>query len=106
VARKYDLSGGMHPPDHGRTSLTVGLAMLTGLGLILMVGAGTIGVIHAQSANTDLINLLFAGGVALFISGIVAWAAVTRPWEHYDNIEIPVDDGHGHHHDEAHTETH
>jgi hypothetical protein len=106
VATDYDMSSGMHPPDHGRNALTLGFALLAGLGMILLIGAGTVGAINGEAADMDLINLLFAGGAALFITGVAAWAAVVRPWEHFDDIDVPAEGEHGHLHTEDHAEAH
>lgn len=86
--------------DTHQNALTLGLAMLAGTGLILMISAGGLGVIEGAEADMDIIGLLFTGGLALFISGIVAWAGVVRPWENFDDINVPHYTGH--HHDEDH----
>jgi len=99
VASEGEMYSGMHPPDHGRNALTEGLALLAGLGVILMVLAAIIGVIDSGIAS---VGLMFAGGAALFIGGLAAWLGVVRPWENFDDISTPADDGHhrGDHEDE------
>lgn len=90
--------------DTGNNPLTVSLALMAGLGVTLMMVAAGIGVIQGESADSELVGLLFAGGIGLFIVGVVAWAGVVRPWENFDDINEPH--YHGHHHDEAHEDDH
>lgn len=90
-------------PDHGQNATTLGLSFIAGGGVILMVIAAIGGVMQGADANQDVINILFGGGVAMLIAGAAGWAGVTRPWENFDDISQPLDDGHhGHHDDEAH----
>lgn len=89
------------------TPLTMGLAMVAGLGLTLMVIALSIGVIQGVAADNNSIGLLFAGGLALLVVGIGGWVAVVQPYKHFDDINVPMDSGHHHDtHDEAHAEDH
>lgn len=86
--------------ETGQNSLTLGLSLLGGLGVTLMIVAGGVGVIGGD-ANT--IGLLFVSGLALFITGALAWAGVVQPWAHFDDINIPAPDEHhtAHGHDET-----
>lgn len=86
--------------DSGHTSLTIGLALLTGLGITLMIAALAWGVVSGDSTNQDSIGLLFLAGFSLFIVGCGAWAAVVQPWKHFDNIDVPAPDEHSH--DQSH----
>ena len=88
-------------PRTGNNAMTVGLAAVAGTGFALMAVALAIGVINGNSADEDTIRLIFTGGAALFIVGLIAWGAVVRPWENFDDINVPR--YHGHHHDD---ETH
>jgi len=36
--------------------------------------------------------------VVLLIIGIGGWLVVVQPWRHFDDINQPLDDGHGHGH--------
>jgi hypothetical protein len=77
----------------GNNSLTLGLALLGGLGVTLMIVALGAGVVGAEG-----------GTVALLIGAAVAWGAVVQPWTHFDNINLPAEDDHhggtDHDHDE------
>ncbi|MCU0463817.1 MAG: hypothetical protein MUF38_04535 [Anaerolineae bacterium] len=88
--------------DIGLTPVTLGLAILAGSGLTLMIVAGGIGVITGSG-----VGLLFALGAIALIGGSVAWVAIERPFTHFDDINQPLDGGHGHGHDEedAHAAT-
>ena len=93
MAHDGEISSGMHPPDHGRNTLTEGLALVAGLGVIVLVSAAIIGV---TDSNANFVGLLFAVGVALLVAGSVAWLGVVRPWENFDDISQPADTGHHH----------
>jgi hypothetical protein len=82
--------------DTGQNALTVSLAMLAGLGMTVMIVAAASGVIDGASADGAAVGLLFTAGVALLVVGLVAWAAVVRPWENFDDINQPVDSDHHH----------
>ncbi len=92
--------------DTGQNSLTISLALLAGLGLTLMIVAAGIGVIQGDSADGELLGLLFVGGIAALVVGGVAWGGVVRPWENFDDINQPLYHGHEHDHaEEDHAET-
>jgi len=87
------------------TPVTMGLAMVAGLGLTLMVVALGIGTIQGAEADANAIGLFFAAGLGLMVTGIVGWIAVVQPYKHFDDINVPMDSGH-HGHDEAHADDH
>ena len=87
-------------PRTGNNSLTIGLASLTGIGFAAMATALAVGVSQGTSADSDSVGLLFITGLLMFIAGIAAWMSVKRPWENFDDINVPM--YHGHHHDEEH----
>ena len=91
-------------PAHntGNNSLTLSLSLLGGLGMTLMILGASIGVIGGENADSTLVGIFVLSGFLMFVSGIGAWLAVVRPWEHFDNINEPH--YHGHHHEEAHHE--
>ena len=92
-------SGMVH--EFGMTPLTWWLAALAGTGMTLMIVAAAIGVITGQG-----VGLLFALGALMLLGGGGAWIGVTRPFEHFDDINQPIDGGHvSHGHDEAHEES-
>jgi hypothetical protein len=81
--------------------LILGVALLAGLGVILMIVALGVGVIQGAEANTGAFELLLAGGLVLFVLGAGAWFAITQPQKHFDDISQPMDtDPHHEHHDE------
>lgn len=77
-----------------------GLSLAAGGGIVLMIIGLGVGVVNAEAASNGLVSTLFIAGLLLLITGVAAWAAVTRPFEHFDDITQPKDSGHGHH--EAH----
>ncbi len=77
--------------------LTLGMALAAGTGLVLMMIALGIGVVQPNAAG-NAVGATFALGLVLFLLGVVAWAVVTRPFAHYDDINVPMDTGH-HGHD-------
>lgn len=89
--------------DTGNNALTLGFAFLAGLGALLIIGAAIIGVVQGAAADDSAIGLLFAVGLLSFVSGLGAWLAVKRPWESFDDINVP--NYHGHHHGDEHDTT-
>jgi hypothetical protein len=81
------------------TLLIFGLAMVAGLGLVLMMIALGIGVVQGIAADSNAIGLFFVGGLILLILGAGGWIAVVQPQKHFDDISQPMDTGH---HAEAH----
>jgi hypothetical protein len=84
----------MNPPSR---TLRLGLAFIAGLGLTLMIVVAGIGVVIGESAQGASMGLIFAAGVAMLATGIIAWFAVVRPDTHFDDINQPM--YHGHHDD-------
>ncbi|MBE0688575.1 MAG: hypothetical protein IH587_00455 [Anaerolineae bacterium] len=74
--------------------LIFGLSMLAGAGLITMILSLAYGVIVGADANTSAIGSFFILGLVLFITGVLGWVAVVRPFENFDDINIPMDTGH------------
>ena len=91
-------------PAHntGNNNVTLGLALLGGLGITLMIIGSSIGVIGGEDADTTLVGLFILSGFLMLVAGIGAWLAMVRPWEHFDDINQPL--YHGHHHEEHHHE--
>jgi hypothetical protein len=79
--------------------LTFGLSFMAAIGLILMILVLAYGVVMGSAADDAPLGLLFVAGLVLLISGIVGWTAVVRPHAHFDDINIPLDTGHGHGHE-------
>lgn len=82
----------------------LGMSMIAGLGVTLLVVALGIGVIQGTAADSNTIGVTFAVGIGLFIFGAGGWYALTQPQRHFDDINVPLDDGH-HGHD-AHADEH
>ena len=78
------------------TALSI-LAMVGGLGIMLMVVAAGVGVVW-ENADSGLIGLIVMIGAGLLVSGVGGWVIVVRPHENFDDINEPM--YHGHHHDE------
>jgi hypothetical protein len=87
--------------DIGLNSLTLGLAMLAGSGMVLTIVAMGIGAIYGESAG-GWVGILFGIGVMALLSGAVAWFGVVQPQKHFDDINVPAEDDHGHGHDDHH----
>lgn len=86
--------------DTGNNNVTLGFALLGGLGITLMIIGASIGVIGKENADNTLVGLFILSGFLMLTTGIGAWLAVVRPWEHFDDINQPL--YHGHHHEEHH----
>lgn len=81
--------------------LMFGLAMVTGIGIILMILVLGLGVVEGNEANTQEFGMIFALGLLMTIAGAIAWTAVVRPFKNFDDINQPLeDDHHAHAHDE------
>lgn len=85
--------------DLGNNSLTLGLAMLAGLGVIFMIVGAGYGVVEGESANNEVVGFLIIGGTAMLLTGAFAWGGIKRPWENFDDINVPMYHGHAHDHD-------
>lgn len=87
----------------GNNSITLGFSLLGGLGMTLMILGAAIGVIGGANADSALVGLFVLSGFLMLATGIGAWLATVRPWEHFDNINEPH--YHGHHHEDHHEPT-
>ncbi len=84
-------------------SLLTGLAVIGGLGIVLVVialGLGAAGVFGADQGTVSMGVLL---GLLLLATGIGGWVIAVQPFTKFDDINIPLDDGH-HGHAESHAE--
>ncbi len=79
--------------------LLFGLSFLAGTGVVILLVTAAAGVIGGVEADNASLGLFFWLGLALLVSGIVGWFGVTRPDKNFDDINQPLDDGHGHGHD-------
>lgn len=89
--------------DIGLDSMTFSLAMVAGSGVVLMIIALGIGAIYGEGAG-GLIGILFGVGLLAMVSGAVAWFGIVQPQKHFDDINVPAEDDHGHGHDDHATE--
>lgn len=87
-----------------RNNITLGLALVGGIGVTLMIAAGAIGVVDGAQADNEIVGLLFWSGTAAVVAAMSGWMVATRPWEifpsvtegYYDTSEEAA----GHSHDE------
>lgn len=70
-----------------------GLSLSAGLGLLLVI-AGLLGA--AVSAEAATVSLLLVLGFVMLVIGFIGWLMVVQPWRHFDDINVPMDTGHGH----------
>ena len=74
-----------------------GLAMVGGLGITMMIVAATVGVIggaELDAASTNLVGLTVVAGLLLLITAIAFWLGLVRPFENFDDINIPAEPEH------------
>jgi hypothetical protein len=78
--------------------LTFGLALTAGIGLIVMIIALGIGVVQGEAADSRAIGFAVITGFTLLVVGLVGWLVIVRPFDHFDDINVPKDmGGHGEH---------
>lgn len=80
--------------------LLFGLSLLSILGLVMMIAALAAGV-NASETTGNLLLFVFLGGLVFLVLGIGTWVVVVQPFRHFDDINQPLDDGHGHSHETA-----
>ena len=76
------------------TTEEVAIAFLIGVGLIMMMLAGCIGVALSSAANASFFGMMFLLGLLAAVFGTVLWLVYIRPWEQFDDINVPLDTGH------------
>lgn len=76
------------------TNEEIALAFLIGLGMLLMIAAGLVGATFGAAANAATYGILFVLGLLTFLAGIGLWIAIGKPWEQFDDINVPKDGGH------------
>jgi len=78
--------------------LSFGLALTAGIGVIVMILALGIGVLQGETADSHVIGFTLVAGFTLLVVGFIGWMVVMRPFEHFDDINVPKDTGgHGEH---------
>ncbi|MFN8378755.1 MAG: hypothetical protein U0452_08795 [Anaerolineae bacterium] len=76
---------------------TFGLSLSAGFGLVMIIIALAVSVVAGESA-AYLVSGAIVVGLVLMVIGIAGWLVVVQPWRHFDDINQPLDDGHGHGH--------
>jgi hypothetical protein len=76
--------------------LSFGLAMTAGIGVIVMIFALATGVVQGADADSRAISLTLVTGFTLLAIGFVGWLIIVRPFDHFDDINVPKEMGHGH----------
>jgi ABC-type nickel/cobalt efflux system permease component RcnA len=84
---------------------TFGLSLSAGFGLILIIVALAVSVVAGESA-AYLVSMALVVGLVLMFIGIAGWLVVVQPWQKFDDINQPLDDGHGHAPAEPHADEH
>jgi len=86
--------------SHNTSPSVVGVSLIAGLGLVLMITALAVGATQGVDADTNMIAMLFIGGLLLLIIGVGAWFTITQPHRHFDDINQPAPSDHAHGHDD------
>lgn len=88
-------------PSTPNPNLVVGLAMTGGLGILLVMVGFLIGVFD-PNVSSSVVGILVLAGILTLIGAIAAWAAVVRPFDHFDDINVAQYHGHEHEHHDDH----
>lgn len=83
-------------PSH---NTLINLALVGGLGIVIIMVALFIGAIEATSMNTVAFQGTLFLGFALVIIACVAWFGLVQPHKNFDDINVAQ--YHGHHHEEV-----
>jgi hypothetical protein len=86
---------------------TFGLALTGGLGIVLIIIALGVGVLQA-GADTSVVAVTLVAGLLLLAFSIIGWVVLTKPFQNFDDINVPKYTGHHHeeHHDDHGDEHH
>ncbi|NJR12339.1 hypothetical protein HC776_00085 [bacterium] len=84
------------PSTAPHENLILGLAMAGGLGILLIIIGFLLGVLN-PTLSSSIVGLTVLAGLLFLIGAIIAWAAVVRPFDHFDDINVPQYHGHEHH---------
>ena len=74
--------------------LHYGLAMVGGLGMTLMILGASVGVVYGSTLDaesTHTLGLLIVIGLFLLALAIAFWLGWARPFERFDDINVPVE---------------
>ena len=73
------------------------LAMVGGLGMTLMIAGASIGVVFGADLDSDAthgLGLLIVVGLLLMALAIGFWLGWVRPFQRFDDINIPAEPEH------------
>ena len=73
------------------------LAMVGGLGITLMIVATMVGVIFGLDLDADsthTLGLMLVSGLILLVIAIGFWLGWVRPFERFDDINVPAEPEH------------
>lgn len=73
------------------------LAMMGGLGMTLMIAGASIGVVFGADLDADAthgLGLLIVVGLLLLALAIGFWLGWVRPFQRFDDINIPAEPEH------------
>ena len=87
--------------DH--SPIVLGVSLVARFGLTLMIIVLGVGAVQGAAANTGAITIGFLLGLVIFVLGVIGWFIKVQPQRHFDDINQPAPDDHGHSHD-AHAE--
>lgn len=71
-----------------------GLAMAGGAGMTLLIAGAMIGVVYGAALDADAthsLGLLLVVGLLLLILAIGFWLGWVRPFERFDDINVPAE---------------
>ncbi|MXV92944.1 MAG: hypothetical protein F4Z94_05810 [Chloroflexi bacterium] len=73
------------------------LAMVGGLGMTLMIASASIGVVFGADLDAEAthgLGLLLVAGLFLMVLAIGFWLGWVRPFQRFDDINIPAEAEH------------
>lgn len=82
-------------------TLVSGLSMIGGLGITLVIVGFLIGAFD-PTVSSGVVGLLIFAGLLILVGAIVAWTGLVRPFDHFDDINVPQYHGHAHDHHDDH----
>ena len=74
-----------------------GLAMVGGLGMTIMILGATVGVVYGASLDageTHSLGMFIVVGLLLLALAIGLWLGWVRPFERFDDINVPAEAEH------------